>query len=47
MRNKIYILLIILMQIFLSVKINAKEVKFKAKEIEILREENLTIAYNG
>ena len=35
------------MQIFLSVKINAKEVKFKAKEIEILREENLTIAYNG
>ena len=35
------------MQIFLSVKINAKEVKFKAEEIEILREENLTIAYNG
>ena len=35
------------MQVFLSVKINAKEVKFKAEEIEILREENLTIAYNG
>ena len=35
------------MQVFLSFKINAKEVKFKAEEIEILREENLTIAYNG
>ena len=44
MKNKIYILLIIFIQIFLFGKINAKEVKFKAEEIEILREENLTVA---
>ncbi len=47
MKNKIYILLIIFIQIFLFGKINAKEVKFKAEEIEILREENLTVAKNG
>ena len=47
MKNKINILLFILIQIFLFGKVNAKEVKFKAAEIEILKEKNLTIANNG
>ena len=48
MKNKIYIIAIIfLIQISLIGKINAKEIKFNAEEIEILKEENLTIANNG
>ena len=48
MKNKIYIIAIIfLIQISLFGKINAKEIKFNAEEIEILKEENLTIANNG
>ena len=48
MKNKIYIIAVIfLIQISLFGKINAKEIKFNAEEIEILKEENLTIANNG
>tara|TARA_E500000178_G_scaffold119497_1_gene119540 strand:+ start:155 stop:2515 length:2361 start_codon:yes stop_codon:yes gene_type:complete len=47
MKNNILIIIIILCQIIFVNKIFAKEIDFRAKEIEILNDQNLTIAKNG
>ena len=47
MRNKIFIILFIIIQILISNKILAEEIEFNAEAIEIFDEENLTIAKNG
>ena len=47
MKNKILIILTILCQIIFANKLFAKEIDFQAKEIEILNDQNLTIAKNG
>ena len=47
MKNKIIIAVVIFFQIIFSSKLLAKEVNFQAKEIEILKDQNLTIAKNG
>ena len=47
MKNKIIIVVVIFFQIIFSSKLPAKEVNFQAKEIEILKDQNLTIAKNG
>ena len=47
MKNKILIITIILCQIIFANKLFAKEIDFQAKEIEILNDQNLTIAKNG
>ena len=47
MKNKILIFIIILCQIIFANKLFAKEIDFQAKEIEILNDQNLTIAKNG
>ncbi len=47
MKNKIIISVIIFFQIIFYSKLLAKEVDFRAKEIEILKDQNLTIAKNG
>ena len=47
MKNKILIILTILCQIIFANKLYAKEIDFQAKEIEILNDQNLTIAKNG
>ena len=47
MRNKIIIILVIFFQILFISKLFAKEIDFQAKEIEILKDQNLTIAKNG
>ena len=47
MKNKIIIFVIIFFQIIFYSKLLAKEVDFQAKEIEILKDQNLTIAKNG
>ena len=47
MKNKILIILTIICQIIFANKLFAKEIDFQAKEIEILNDQNLTIAKNG
>ena len=47
MKNKIIIFVVIFFQIISSSKLLAKEVDFRAKEIEIFKDQNLTIAKNG
>ena len=47
MKNKIIIILVIFFQILFISKLFAKEIDFQAKEIEILKDQNLTIAKNG
>ncbi len=47
MKNKIIIILVIFFQILSISKLFAKEIDFQAKEIEILKDQNLTIAKNG
>ena len=47
MKNKLYILLIASFQIFLTSELFSKEINFKASEIEILNDQNLTVATNG
>jgi len=47
MKNKILIIMTIICQIIFANKLFAKEIDFQAKEIEILNDQNLTIAKNG
>ena len=47
MKNKIFIIIIILCHIIFVNKLFSKEIDFQAKEIEILNDQNLTIAKNG
>ncbi len=47
MKNKIIIIILIFFQFIFTSKLLAKEVDFQAKEIEILQDQNLTIAKNG
>ncbi len=47
MKNKIIIIILIFFQFISTSKLLAKEVDFQAKEIEILQDQNLTIAKNG
>ncbi len=47
MKNKILIIITIFCQIIFTNKLFAKEIDFQAKEIEILNDQNLTIAKNG
>ena len=47
MKNKILIIITIFFQIIFANKLFSKEIDFKAKEIEILNDQNLTIAKNG
>ena len=47
MKNKIIIILVIFFQILFISKLFVKEIDFQAKEIEILKDQNLTIAKNG
>ena len=47
MKNKIIIILVIFFQILFISKLFAKEIDFQAKEIEILKDQNLTVAKNG
>ena len=47
MKNKILIIILIFFQFISTSKLLAKEVDFQAKEIEILQDQNLTIAKNG
>ena len=47
MKNKIIILIIILLQIFFISKVISEEIEFKATDIEIINDQNLTIANNG
>ena len=47
MKNKIFIILIILTQFLFINKIYSKEIQFNANEIEVLNEGNETIAKNG
>ena len=47
MKNKILIVITVLCQIIFANKLFAKEIDFQAKEIEILNDQNLTIAKNG
>ena len=47
MRNNILIVLIIFYQIFFLNKVFAKEIEFDASDIEMIKDQNLTIAKNG
>ena len=47
MKNKILIIITIFFQIFFANKLFSKEIDFQAKEIEIINDQNLTIAKNG
>ena len=47
MKNNIKILIIILLQIFFASKLISEEIKFKATDIEISNDQNLTTANNG
>ena len=47
MKNKILIIITIFFQIIFANKLFSKEIDFQAKEIEILNDQNLTIAKNG
>tara|TARA_B100000900_G_scaffold377281_1_gene360610 strand:- start:2937 stop:5297 length:2361 start_codon:yes stop_codon:yes gene_type:complete len=47
MKSNIKILVIILLQIFLASKLISEEIEFKATNIEISNDQNLTIANNG
>ena len=47
MKNNIKILIIILLQIFFASKLISEEIEFKATDIEISNDQNLTTANNG
>ena len=47
MKNKTIIIILIFFQFIFTSKLLANEVDFQAKEIEILQDQNLTIAKNG
>ena len=47
MKNRIVIFFIILLQVFFVNKVFSKEVEFKASEIEISNDKNITTAYEG
>ncbi len=47
MKSSIKILIIILLQFFLASKLISEEIEFKATDIEISNDQNLTIANNG
>ena len=47
MKNKIKILLIVLLQIFFISKVISEEIEFKATDIEISNDQNLTTANDG
>ena len=47
MKSSIKIFLIILLQIFFASKILSDEIEFKASDIQISNEQNLTVANNG